>query len=489
MTDNVRLRLGRASYLPGVLQAPTVPGLYLGSNTEEIEKLPYHDTVKLCRNFYLADPIAGTVINRMASMSVTQVRNRWTKDHSDGEKKYWDAVAKKLREFFKMAAIEYFVHGLVVPEYTLNAVMGKTFAPELGRKKYQFPTELWARNVENIVLKRRPTGMTRQAYYKVPQQDVDFIMSEGKRSDGTIDKEGYAILLKEYPEYVAAVKKNQRLFKLDNVQLMTRNLLSFDDYPVPFLRNALNALQHKEYLKKMDRSIASRAISAMRHVRVGNDDFPADDDDINDAKTALNTAAGYGDAVFTLYTNHTWQVDWVFPPLDVLMNEAKYAEPNADIFLAMGFPRVLTVGETAKSNSSDSKIALIGPVSTLNDLREELLQWAEWLYDILAEANNMIAPQPYLSPIPIQDITSLIQFASVARDEQAISRDVISQLYGSTFEAEVAKMQEEESMLEETGLKIDPLDLANQMGGDNPNQPGQPNNKPANDKPTPKQGE
>ncbi len=428
----------------------TAPGLVFPYD-ESDTYLSYHDLIKLCRHFHETDPIAGTVINRMAMMSITDLRNRWD-GQSDAEKAFWDTVARDIRTFFKSAAIEYFVHGLVVPDFSMTQVIGRSFDQSLGRKKYWYPTDIWARNVDHIVLRKRPVGLERTAYVKIPQEDVDFILNEGVRSDGTSDVEGYRELVREFPEYVAAVKAGTVYFPLEDRALIMRNVVSYDDYPQPFLRNALRALQHKEYLKKMDRTIASRAVDAIRHIKIGSDDFPADQDDLSAAEKVLIASSSSGERVFNLFTNHTWDIKWIFPPLDVLVNDAKYSEPNSDIFLAMGFPRVLTVGETARSNSSDSKIALLGPVSTLNDVRDALLAWARWLYQRIGEMNNMIPPRPYLTPIPLQDITALIQFAIQAQDAKAISRDTISQLYGSTFEDEALKMKEEEDRLTELGL-------------------------------------
>lgn len=448
--DNTIKKLPKAMASYTRVQIPkTVPGLSLP--TKDLEDLDYYELVDLCRYFYKYDPIAGTVINRMAAMSVTNLRNRWDK-HTDTEKIFWDKVAAELKKFFKTVSVEYFVHGMVIPEFALTPVMGKKFDPVLGRKRLYFPTELWARDVKNIVVKKRPASARRAIFIEIPQKDIDFVTNQGVYPDGTEDKEGYQELLENFPEYVEALRSGERFFPLPDVNPIMRGITSYDEYPSPFLRNALKALQHKEYLKKMDRTIASRAIDSIRHIKIGDKDFPADDDDITSARSTLETAAQQNELVFNLYTNHTWQIDWVLPPLDVLVNDAKYSEPNADIFLAMGFPRVLTVGETAKSNSSDSKIALLGPISTLSELRDALLAWAEWLYAIIGEVNNMRPPQPFLTPIPLNDITSLIQFSISARQEKAISRDTIAQLYGSTFEDEVLKMRDEEEKLSEFGL-------------------------------------
>jgi hypothetical protein len=187
----------------------------------------------------------------------------------------------------------------------------------------------------------------------------------------------------------------------------------------------------------MDKSIASRAIEAIRHIKVGDKDFPATEPDITAVRSAVEMNSSSGERIFNLFTNHTVTIEWVIPALEALISEEKYAEPNADIFLALGFPRILTTGETLRSNSSDSKIASLGPKATLEDIRESIIDWIVLLYQELADKNNFSRiPEPYFAPIATSDYTALVQFAVDAMTSGAISKDTIAQLYGSDFETE-----------------------------------------------------
>lgn len=415
-----------------------IPGYYDG--TPNLGK--YHDQLKICRWFHKFDPIASTVINRMADMSITTIRNRRnTKLNADQvddtTMAYFEALVEELRPVIKQMALEYLLHGLVVPAYSFKRLRGDLISEKLGRKRYTVPDQMWIRNPENLELKRKPTGTDRQIWLKIPKDDIELVQNKGVRSDGTEDKEAYRYLVDNFPEYVAAIRSGKTKFLLEDVRTMMRKPTSFEDYPTPFLVAALGALQHKAYLKTMDRAIASRAIEAMRHIKVGDKDFPADDDDITATKAALAESSSSGERIFNFFTNHTVSVEWIIPELEALINETKYAEPNADIFLAMGFPRVLTTGETLRSNSSDSKIASLGPKATLEDLREAIIKWLKALYKELAEKNDFKrVPEPYFAPIPAIDWTTLVQFSIDAMKEGAISKDTVAQLYGSDYETE-----------------------------------------------------
>jgi hypothetical protein len=421
-------------------------------NPDKQKKRTYHETLPLVRWFYENDPVAGTVVNRMAEMSVTVLRNR-KKTKKNLEEvtpevlAFFDALNEQLKPFFKIMALEYLLHGMALPQYTTARLRGDKIAEKLGRKRYTTLEKIWVRNPDHIELKRRPTGMDRQVFYKVPQDEIVFIQNKGVRSDGTEDREAYEYLVENFPDYVKDVQKGKTKFPLDDVRPIYRKQNSYDEYPIPFLQNALKSLQHKEYLKSMDRSIASRAIEAIRHVRVGDKDFPADDDDITAVENMVTTNSSAGERIFNLFTNHTVEIEWVFPPLDALLNEAKYAEPNSDIFLGLGFPRILTVGETAKSNAADNKIASLGPKATLEDLRDAIIAWLKELYLELAEINNFDrVPEPYFAPIATTDMTALIQFAIEALTAGAISKDTVSQLYGSDYETEAGQILTEQEM-------------------------------------------
>jgi len=421
-------------------------------NTDKNKKRSYHDTLPLVRWFYENDPIAGTVVNRMAEMSITVLRNRKKTKKNDQEVSpeilaYFNALAEEIRPFLKIAALEYLLNGMAVPQYTTTKIIGNKIAEILGRKRYTTVDKIWVRNAEHIELKRRPTGMDRQVFYKVPQEEIVFIQNKGIRQDGTQDLDAYQYLVDNFPDYVKDIQKGVTKFPLDNIRPIYRKQNSYDDYPIPFLQNALKSLQHKEYLKSMDRSIASRAIEAVRHVTVGDKDFPADDDDITAIENMVTQNSSSGERIFNLFTNHTVKMEWVFPPLDALLNEAKYAEPNSDIFLGLGFPRILTVGETAKSNAADNKIASLGPKATLEDLREALIVWLKALYKELADINGFDRiPDPYFAPITTTDITALIQFAIQALTAGAVSKDTVSQLYGSDYETEAGQIETEQEM-------------------------------------------
>lgn len=407
----------------------------------------HQDEIRQCRYFYRTDPIASTVINRMIDLAITSIRNR-REFCNDEEMAYYNAVSKLIYPILQTLALEYLIAGMAVPDYGLQRQMGNRLNSKLGRKRYIFPSPLWVRNNDTIVLKRQPTSNDRSVYVKVPQDERYFIEHEGKRPDGSVDKAAYEALVKQFPEYVRRVKAGEDLILLENTRPILRFPLPNDDWPQPFLVPALAALKHKLRIKQMDFSIASKALEAIRQVKAGDKDFPITDDDttleeIRQQMTARGPG-GTGDSIYTLYTNHTVEIEWKYPPLEALLSDAKYAEPNEEIFMAMGFSRVLLVGEAYRSNAGQSVTTTLGPVASLNTMRDQIILWVRRLYSRLADLNDFKnIPEPRFQPIVSADVVALVQFALEAGKMGVLSKNTIAQMFNTDFETESQQIEAE----------------------------------------------
>lgn len=431
----------------------TIPGLAVTND--------YHRIIKIIRKFYKFDSIAGPVIDRMADMAMTKLKNRKNVPRNAGKVEdtvmaYYDAVAEKLTPVLRTFALEYLLHGMVVSGYTFEKIRGNLLSEKLGRTRYTFPKNVWVRNPDNIELKRKDTGIDRAVYIRVPEDHINAIKTE--YISNNIVNPAYQYMVDNYPDYyIEAVKAGEKKVQLTDVRMIARKLNSYDPYPKPYLSNAVSALQHRESLKAMDRAIINRAIEAIRLIKVGDKDFPAIDEDLIEIEKLVNSHNSNGERVFNLITGHTTTIEWVIPPLEALLNEAKYVEATADIFLGLGFPRIFISGETLRSNSSDASIASMGPKSTLEDMRTAIIEWIRELYRELAEINGFTRiPEPYFMPVAIVDYTALVQFARDAYKSAAISRDTYAQLWGSDYDTEseqIASEREDDIASEDMLLK------------------------------------
>jgi hypothetical protein len=409
--------------------------------------LPYRDSVRWCRFFYRRDPIASTVVNRIAEITATPLRNKRRSiahkgDVPDAVFEVYNAVARRIQPYLTTIILSYLIDGMAIPQYDLVRIMGSAESTNLGRTRYYVPDKIWLRDPTSIKLMSTFQGGLPRAYMEIPSADINFVKNKGIWPDGTIDRAAYDEMAKSFPEYIERINEGQSVIPFQDY-IILRKYLPGNEYPIPYLEPALDALDHKRYLKMMDRSIASRAIEAFRHVKVGSDEFPADDDDIAAAQDALNQNSSV-ERVYNLFTNHTIVIEWVTPPMDTLLNDSKYVEANADIFFALGFPRILTVGETEKSNAADNKIASLGIISTMKSIQSDIIEWVKTLYARIATENGFTkVPTPYFANIPLADITTLIQYARDMLELKVISRDTAAEFYGSDYETEQDQIEYE----------------------------------------------
>lgn len=434
----------------------TVPGLVLGN--QQLSRPRTHAEYLLeldqCRYFYKFDPIASSVINRMTELAITPVQNRYgTADKT--ERAYYKALARGLTEMLQLAAREFLVGGYALPSYTIERLMANRIDPSLGRNRLFIPGSYWVRNQEFIELKRSPISIDRRAYIKISPAERHFIMNNGEYPDGTKDTKAYESFARAFPEYVQAVKNStDELIPLQHAHVIMRKPMSYDDYPQPYLVPALGSLRHKLRIKQMDYSIATRALEAIRHIKVGNDEFPVEEGDtaLDDLENKIAARQGTSrEIIYSLFTNHTVEVDWIYPPLDALLSDMKYSEPNSDIFLALGFSRTLLVGESLRSNASQNVSASLGPIATINEMREGLLKWIRIMYEDMAEQNGFRnIPTPYFRPISSADLSTLMAFAIEAAKMGSISQDTIANAFGTTYEFEKEQRENEDPIIPDT---------------------------------------
>lgn len=158
--------------------------------------------------------------------------------------------------------------------------------------------------------------------------------------------------------------------------------------------------------------------------------------------------------IFQLITNHTVEINWVFPETSALLDVNKYADINQEILFGLGFPRVLITGEAQKSGTSDSEIATLSPIKTAENFRSKILEVIKDICIEISKRNGFTSvPTVQFKSINLhkfQDfLNGLIQLYSSA----AISRTSLGAEFGYDFTSEVDLMQKEKKELESRGLQ------------------------------------
>lgn len=459
MTEKIELAASAAVYSP--TSEPTMwesMPTTLGGDVDKL-KLPteFSKIVEMCRFFYKRDPIGATVINKMVEIGVTTLHNKRGKC-SDEEYKVFDSLKEGLLEFLRCCSLEYLLSGVVIVERDWEPILLSDLDIE-GSGSVEIPNNFWFRDPAYITIKPTPIPNRELYLVKISDEQKEFITGKGKFTDGTEDKETWKLLQKQYPDFVKAVQDGKDVFKLEDPLVIRRKVISGSSYPTPFLYPALESMIHKRNLRKMDYSVASRVISAIQLISVGSDLFPVttDDQDVIDTlKSTMNwrSQPNVTDRVFQLFANHTVEISWVYPNVEALLSESKYNNVNQDILFALGFPRVLIVGETTKSGTATTEFSLFGPTETLNDIRSQLLDIVKHIYKEILERNPDLknAPEPAFTPVRLYDRGKMGAIAKDAYERGIISKTTYAMMIDEDYQKEMEYMLEELERAKKLGL-------------------------------------
>lgn len=449
---------------------------------DAVDKLAFdtHKTfaniIKDTRFYYRHDSLASSVINKMVDLAINGLvvdRGSATKT----ELQIFEALKVDLLNFLRKAALEYLITGLVVPEISLTRI-GMTQLRDKGIQRLDsllYPTDMWLRDAKDIEIKK-PFITAKETYFLIiPDDVIHFIQTKGVYPDGTEDKELYREILRLYPEFVAAVQRGETKVKLDNPLIIKSTELADSQYPIPYLSPALESFKHKRNLKRMDYSIAARVISAILHVTAGSDDYPLTEDQedfLDDLENKFRYRQSLtGDdieRVFTLFTNHTVAINWIFPEVTALLDDKKYESVNKDIIIALGFPRILITGETDRSFASDPEIATLSPVNSLRVMRTNLLPIVRKVFAEMRHMNNNISTYPTVKfqPINLMSLRLFYEGLDKLYESGNLSRESYAEAYGYDLLTEYEKQQINEEVRKEMKLpEFAPVPHSNEPGG------------------------
>ena len=456
----------------------------------------YRKTVFGCRFFYKRDPIASTVINKMVDIGITDIdfeRN----ELNNNEEALIDGLLPHLVDFAEAMAMEFLISGLVIPEIKYTTVSkAELEAAGIKLKKYSsftLPTSMWVRDPANITIKSPGLSDKRSYFVKIPSELISFITNKGVYDNFMEDKELYRYLQTAYPKFVAAVEAGQLYFKLEDPTVIRRKVVADSPYPIPYLYASMEAMKHKRNIRRMDYAIASRVISAIQIVKLGNDEYPLtedDEDQLNDIKNQMywrNSGGTDVERIFQLFSNHTLEIEWVFPDTEALLSDSKYKEVNRDIFYGLGFPAILATGETERTGSSDAEYAMLSPTQTMEVYRRKIIAVLD---DVIAETlklNGMTGTTELrFKPINLSSFRYFVEAMIKLYETGNISKETFVEQFGMNYSDEFERRENEKKMMDESDLEEFPEQPFSKPAGTQPAKPAAVKKPAAKPKPKPK---
>lgn len=413
----------------------------------------YHEVVHMCYDFYERGGLVTTVINRLAELTITEIRNGQRKTSNEANH-YFDAVLhrkpSRLMRFLHSASLEFYLSGMVLPKIEWEEKLGKDVSSKLApTRKYQFP-----------VFDMYPPALIRlewagwgekEIFLKVPTADLRLIRKGASKIKEQQLKLKY--WTDNYPNFVDQIKSGSDLVRVTDTDPIFRKEKSNSPYPTPLLFNVLEALIFKQQLRRMDFAVASRVINAILLVKEGNNEYPLTDETRDNLDTLQNQILARSnnprlmERLFILFSNHTTTLEWITPDTAAMLNQEKYKQTNEELNEGLGFARILVTGESRYANASEVSTWAIQP--QMEQFRSMVKEWLLDLYDQATELNNFRnTPEPNFRPIRLQDIIKTAAVFQAAFTEGNVSRTSRAESIGLDFETEVELMNDEKPLME-----------------------------------------
>lgn len=449
-------------------------------NTPEKLTVPhdYHGQLRMCYDFYQRGGMASAVIDRIAELTITDLRNGQRKTTNEANV-YFEALLhrkpSRLYRFFRMMAMEYFLTGMVIPKVSWQEITGEELHPKLKpKKKYAVPVfDLYPPLLVNI----QWAGWGQKEYWlTIPPEDFKLVKNKDARR--TKEQQRRFDYLSTFSLFNDAVAMGTDKILLKDIDPILRKELSISPYPVPYLSKVLEALIFKQQLRRMDFAVAARIINAILLVQEGSDSFPLVEGDRNNLDELKNQILARAnnplllERLFMLFSNHTTKLTWVSPDVSALLNQEKYIQANEEVMEGLGFPRILVVGESKGAQAAEVSTWAIQP--QMEEFRTMVLEWTDTIFEEGSELNGFRnTPSPSFTPIRLQDfVKTAAVFAQLYR-EGNMSRTTRDQTVGLNFEDEVELMIDELSLIEDIpkdypempyNIQVVPANLNNPAG-------------------------
>jgi len=425
-------------------------GAYLGASPEKlIVPGEYHTVVRMAYDFYQRGGLVGTILNRLAEFTTTEIRNG-QRETTDEANAYFKALLNKkptrMHRFLRTAALEYLLSGMVVPRVDWVKMKGSEVSPDLKpNREYWFPRcDLYP----PLLVEIQWAGWGEKTFFlKVPDSDASLIRKGSSRIKAQQAK--LRAWETNYPSFVQQIRNSDTgLIKIKDTDPILRKEISISPYPTPYLFPVLEPLIFKQHLRRMDFAVAARVINAILLVQEGDKDFPLTEENQGNLDELRNQILGRSnnpalmERLFFLFSNHTTKLTWITPDTAAMLNQEKYDQVNRELNEGLGFTSVLLTGESRQAQASEISTYAIQP--QMEEFRSMSIEWLEDIYIKAGELNHFKKlPSPSWKPIRLQDFVKTAATFAAAFAEGNVSRTTRAESIGTDFETETELMRDE----------------------------------------------
>ena len=322
-------------------------------------------------------------------------------------------------------------------------------------------------------------------YYYMPDEGMKKVVTERKPIE----------TYKSIPNAIKGYILKNEPIPLDPVCIhhFKRSAAPWQPFGRSMVRRLFPTLVYKDKLRQAQYLVAERHILPFKVAKLGNDDRPASDQDLEMIAEEIANVAN--DPLMTMIAPHTFEMDYVGASGKVLQLTNEFELINQDIFDGFMLNKALLNGEGP--SYANAQVGLLSMGQRLNKLRGEIAHWIEEnLFKPVAEWNGfevdnkrggtkLIYPTVKWDDLQLRDNTNMLQIAMQARTAGDISAQTLLELMDINYDQEIERLRMENSYSVSTSPMLPAGEMGNgyrgPVGGGMPPMGGQPMGGPPMD--------
>ena len=297
-------------------------------------------------------------------------------------------------------------------------------------------------------------------YYYMPDEGMKKVVQERKP----------IATYKSIPDAIKAYIMKNEPIPLDPVCIhhFKRGAAPWQPFGRSMVRRLFPTLVYKDKLRQAQYLVAERHILPFKIAKLGNDDKPASEQDLEMIAEEIANVAN--DPLMTMIAPHTFELDYVGASGKVLQLTNEFELINQDIFDGFMLNKALLNGEGP--SYANAQVGLLSMGQRLNKLRGEIAHWIEEnLFKPVAEWNGfevdnkrggtkLVYPTVKWDDLQLRDNTNLLQIAMQARQAGDLSSQTMLGLMDINYDQEIERLRMENSY----SVSTSPMLPAGEMG-------------------------
>ena len=228
----------------------------------------------------------------------------------------------------------------------------------------------------------------------------------------------------------------------------------WEDYGTSMLRPLFPILTYKDKLRQAQFIIAERLILPIKVVKIGSDERPASQEDIDNVQDEL--AALANDPNLTLVTHHNFDLEWYGASSKIHSLQGEFEQIDAEILDGLMLSKAILGGSDSGVSYANAQVSLLAMHRRLDTFRNEVAHWIEQkIFKTVAEWNGfvvegergqeeLIYPKIKFDDLQLKDDSQKLQIMATANQQGVISNTSLIEAFGLDVDQEIERLRFEQ---------------------------------------------